>query len=97
MTLAAVQGKSDEDVRIAGGRSFDAVNRANARGRLTYDQRQARDGIRALERRGIIARGDTPEIRLRKILGSQRYPPEVIEGKIAVWRETVKNLPPSVI
>src|ERR1700734_766052 len=75
MTLAAVQGKSEQDIKVAGGRSFDAVNRANAsrRGPMTHDQRQAQATVRAQMRRYLKAGVITPEdmdnteVRLRKV------------------------------
>jgi hypothetical protein len=81
MTLAATQGKSEQEVQIAGGRSFDAVNRADARAAsaraardgMTREQRQAQATVRAQMARylraGVITREDmnNTEVRLRKV------------------------------
>ena len=53
---------------------------------------QAERTIRDLESRGVIARGDTPEIMLRKILAWQGDSPEVIERKVAKWEQEVRKL-----
>lgn len=101
MTLAAAQGKSEQEVRIAGGRSFNAVNRANAR--AATQQGGYVLGVnawlnpRVYDKRGITNPSDAPEVRLRKMMAYHGQTPEAIEQRIAVWRETVKNLPPSVI
>jgi len=71
MTLAAIQGKSDQEIQIAGGRSFDAVNRANALGTMTHDPRRAqltrearlaqetvRRQMRPYLKKGVIEPGD---------------------------------------
>jgi hypothetical protein len=107
MTLAAVQGKGEQDVKVAGGRSFDAVNRANAsrRGPMTHDQRQAQATVRAQMRRYLKAGVITPEdmdnteVRLRKVWaydGGMRGHPglsqEVIEERIARWQQNVEQL-----
>jgi hypothetical protein len=100
MTLAAAQGKNEQDVRIAGGRSFDAVNRADAR---AATQGSYVLGVNAwlnpsvYDKKGITNPSDAPEVRLRKMMAYHGQTPEAIEQRIAVWRETVKNLSPPPI
>jgi hypothetical protein len=84
MTLAATQGKSEEDVKLAGGRSFGAVNRANARSAMrssyAHDRRQAQATVRAQMRpylkAGVITPEDLdrPEVRLRKVWAYEGVP-----------------------
>jgi len=53
---------------------------------------QAERTIRDLESRGVVAPGDTPEIKLRKILAWQGDSPGVIESKVARWKQEVRKL-----
>ena len=53
---------------------------------------QAERSIRDLERRGVIAPGDTPEIKLRKILAWQGDSPAAIAQKVAEWKRSTQKL-----
>jgi len=52
---------------------------------------QAERTIRDLESRGVIDPGDTPEVKLRKILAWQGDIPELIEQKVAEWKQSIRR------
>jgi hypothetical protein len=100
MTLAATQGKSEEEVRIAGGRSFDAVNRADARAATARAATQGSSvlGVNAwlnpsvYDKRGITNPSDAPEARLRKMMAYHGRTPEQIDQGVAIWKKNVEEI-----
>ncbi len=57
--------------------------------RARDDERSGRKGensLRAYERKGVIALGDSSEVRARKILAYRGYPPDEVEQHILMYR-----------